>query len=157
MSIAIADKFEKDMEVVAKEAGLEFRRCSPYHFHVKGVFLLNVYPSKKSVYVQGTNHKTAYKSVWHLVKLANGDVDLTGVTKGKRVNKSKKGKRKHLWDLGHRNCFVCGKEFVSLEETTLEHKVPLALGGWNRNDNLALSHEECNHNRGCSLKVGDRE
>lgn len=145
------DAFEQTMGAVAQDFGLEFKRCSSYHFHLKGVFLLNVYPTRKTVYVQGSNGKTTYKTIDDLVNLAKGESVIKGVERGKRI--PARGKRKTLWGRGHRKCFVCGVEFKNLEEATLEHKVPLSMGGSNRLDNLTLSHERCNQDRGPRLSI----
>jgi hypothetical protein len=149
----VVNFFEKKMKALAEKNGLELKKCSPYHFHLRGVFLLNVYPTTGSVYVQGSNNKTQFDTLDFLIKLANGEVDLEGVVRGKRPNNSSRNKRKGLWAKGVKSCFVCGKDFTDFEETTLEHKVPLFKGGSNREDNLSLSHEKCNQDRGNSLSV----
>lgn len=144
-------EFESLLTSLAKENDMQFRKCTTYHFQLKGVFLLNIYPTTGAVYVQGTNGKTKYSSLEELIDLANGDIELEGVDRGKRV--PGRGRRKAIWDSGERFCFVCSKEFSDFSETTLEHKIPLSRGGSNRRDNLALSHYECNHERGNSLSI----
>lgn len=151
MSLLVANKFEEDMSKLAKENNLEFKRCSQYHFHLKGLFLLNIYPTKNTVYVQGTNGKAHYDDLEALVELANGEAELDGIEKGKRV--AGRGRRKALWESGVRVCWVCKGEFGSFEDTTLEHKIPLCKGGSNRRDNLALSHFRCNQERGNKLSI----
>lgn len=44
-------------------------------------------------------------------------------------------------------CFVCGNH-VKPQHATLEHKTPLSKGGTDDMDNLAISHNACNHRRG---------
>jgi hypothetical protein len=144
-------EFNNELSELAKEFSLEFSRKSLYHFHLKGVFLLNIYPTKKTVYVQGTNGKASYSTIDELIDLANGESDLEGVEKGKRV--SGRARRKALWSSGVRKCFVCDGEFTDFEQTTLEHKVPLSKGGSNRRDNISLSHSTCNSDRGNSLSI----
>jgi hypothetical protein len=144
-------KFEYEMSLMANSEGLEFKRCSQWHFHLRGVFLLNVYPSTGTVYVQGSNGKMQYKSLKQLIDLCNGVGRIVGVDKGRRF--SLKKKRKAIWAAGERHCFVCGEKFKSFDEATLEHKVPLSQGGSNRRDNLALSHDDCNKNRGHNLGI----
>lgn len=150
---ALLKEFEKEMSEMAEDYGMEFKKCSTYHFHLKGVFLLNVYPTKRTVYVQGTNGKASYESLEDLIDLAKGEADLEGVQKGFRPSSGSRTKRKSLWESGKRICFVCGIEFKDFEETTLEHKIPLFKGGSNRRDNLALSHGKCNMERGHKLSV----
>ena len=43
-------------------------------------------------------------------------------------------------------CWVCGKH-VSLEDATLEHIQPRSEGGSSHQENLAISHAVCNHQR----------
>jgi 5-methylcytosine-specific restriction endonuclease McrA len=43
-------------------------------------------------------------------------------------------------------CWVCG-EHVLRESATLEHIQPLSEGGSSHLDNLAISHDQCNHQR----------
>ena len=43
-------------------------------------------------------------------------------------------------------CWVCGQH-VPHEAATLEHIQPLSQGGNSHLDNLAISHEHCNHQR----------
>ena len=43
-------------------------------------------------------------------------------------------------------CWVCG-EHVAVEDATLEHIKPLSEGGSSHQDNLAISHDLCNHKR----------
>ena len=46
-------------------------------------------------------------------------------------------------------CFCCGHP-VSVASSTLEHITPVSLGGRTVLDNLALSHSNCNEQRGNS-------
>ena len=43
-------------------------------------------------------------------------------------------------------CWVCG-EPVAFEDATLEHIKPQSEGGSSHQDNLAISHGQCNHQR----------
>jgi len=43
-------------------------------------------------------------------------------------------------------CWVCG-EHVPHEAATLEHIQPRSEGGSSHQDNLAISHAQCNHQR----------
>jgi 5-methylcytosine-specific restriction endonuclease McrA len=43
-------------------------------------------------------------------------------------------------------CWVCGQH-VPLEAATLEHIQPRSEGGTSHQDNLAISHAQCNHLR----------
>jgi 5-methylcytosine-specific restriction endonuclease McrA len=50
-------------------------------------------------------------------------------------------------------CFVCG-EHVAMEDVSLEHILPLSLGGTDDMDNLAISHRSCNMRRGNDISAG---
>ena len=50
--------------------------------------------------------------------------------------------RKQRW-----KCCLCGRQML-LKDATLEHIVPVTDGGSDKLDNLALSHVECNRDRG---------
>lgn len=143
--------FEKKLKKLAEKNGLTFKQCSEYHYQLKGVLLLNIYPTKNTVYIQGTNHKTKFHGEDKLVSLALGKGKLQGVEPTFDRPKKSKNKREYLWNIGCRTCFVCGKKFENFGETTLEHKVPLRQGGSNRKDNLSLSHYECNQLKANSL------
>ncbi|HSW20120.1 MAG TPA: HNH endonuclease signature motif containing protein [Ramlibacter sp.] len=50
-------------------------------------------------------------------------------------------------------CWVCG-EPVALADATLEHIKPLSEGGSSHQDNLAISHGRCNHERHAKSQAG---
>lgn len=45
------------------------------------------------------------------------------------------------------SCCYCGKP-ITAENSTLEHKKPIFLGGEHKEENFALSCPKCNHDRG---------
>lgn len=147
-------KFAETLEKEAAAHGMDFKKCSTYHYQVHGVYLLNIYPTSERVHIQGSNAAMHFKSVEELLYLANGRKTPSKTVPEKRL-KPKQGyqMKMKLWSSGIRNCFVCLGEFRDFSEVTLEHKVPLSRGGSNRYDNLALSHEICNHARGDTLTV----
>lgn len=51
-------------------------------------------------------------------------------------------------------CFVCGRSVLE-KYATLEHIVPVSLGGTDDMSNLAISHNVCNVKRGNSYTEGD--
>lgn len=46
-----------------------------------------------------------------------------------------------------RACFYCGKLMIS-KDITLEHLIPLSMGGKNELSNMVLCHEDCNNEVG---------
>lgn len=45
-------------------------------------------------------------------------------------------------------CYWCGKPFSKSKPATIEHIIPLSLGGKDNIENLTLSHRKCNSLRG---------
>ena len=64
---------------------------------------------------------------------------LRGCHKRRRKAVIRKVKREH----GYLRCFVCGKGVLE-REATVEHIVPIAKGGADELENLAISHALCN-------------
>lgn len=56
---------------------------------------------------------------------------------------SNRNKRLRLWKEDS-HCFVCDEIILDFEDSTIEHIIPLAAGGANRNYNIAISHRICN-------------
>lgn len=68
--------------------------------------------------------------------------------------------RQRLWDLGSRTCYWCGTHLEQVEPPadsawTIEHLLPVAMGGGNTQDNLVLACSECNNKRGDRLETPD--
>ncbi len=53
--------------------------------------------------------------------------------------------------MGVKECFCCGELLEEFEDATLEHIIPLSLGGGNKYINYSLSHKICNIKRGNTL------
>jgi len=146
-----SENFYKIMKEHAEVLELEFKRNTAYHFHLKGVFLINIYPTTDSYYIQGTNHKYKFSSLDELCLLALGEINCPTSPEGSkrkslRYMKQKKFNQSNI-------CFFCGTEISSVDVATVEHKIPLSRGGSNRSDNISLSHDECNQKRKNNLKV----
>lgn len=65
----------------------------------------------------------------------------------------KSGRKDTLWRMATKGgdkcmCYVCGRVIKQQQQATLEHIVPMSLGGTDDMDNLALSHGGCNALRG---------
>lgn len=59
-------------------------------------------------------------------------------------------RREHLLQLQNWRCCWCGQP-LAIEFATIEHIVPVALGGGNEEANHAVAHELCNKKRGWNL------
>lgn len=133
-----------------KEYNFSFRWCDSYHLQIKGHYLISVWPTKRSFYMQGANKKAFYNSIEDVVKMACAKSNLIGVTK-KSARKCLKARKLKLWEKGSRNCYVCGKKIKDKAQASIEHIIPLSRGGSNRRDNTALSHIVCNMKRKNSM------
>ena len=61
---------------------------------------------------------------------------------------SMRKKRIRLWESkANHTCALCGVEFTSFDETTVDHIVELSKGGSNNITNLQLAHEACNNKK----------
>lgn len=136
----------------ANSAGLRVLFRTSSHWQISGgVRMVNYYPTKGTVYMQGAVKKCARtQKVNELIRIA-----LYGPPKTEaqvRRNYSSKKLRQGCWKRGVRNCHWCQSPFRSAEDATLEHLVPLCRGGSNRPDNLALACQTCNKTRGNSFR-----
>lgn len=144
-----------DDQLLIKLQNIDARiiQCSDFHFQLKGIcYTVNFYPSKKTYFVNGAVAKNYYRNIKFLVNIADGkqNANISIVKcKRKKLSDAIKNKLQNKYSA----CCYCNKIFNETNIATIEHLIPLSLGGSNRFDNLALSCKECNHKKGCSLKV----
>ena len=124
-----------------------------YHVQVKtDKYTFNIYPTKNTIYLNGATSGTKYSNENELLKIIRLQTTKQVSDCKSQRKTTYRNQKKHLWfDINKRICFVCRKPIASYDDCSIEHKIPLGLGGSNRNDNLALSHKECNKNKGCKL------
>ncbi len=69
--------------------------------------------------------------------------------KPKQVGRSKNysKQKKKILERDGRSCFYCGK-IMELKDVSLEHLIPLSMGGKNELSNMVLAHEKCNNEVG---------
>lgn len=78
-------------------------------------------------------------------------------TRAARKKKAWQRREKKFWKVLHIKenllrmqggvCFFCEQPFSLQRPATIEHLKPRSMGGTNHFDNLALTHEKCNHKR----------
>ena len=71
------------------------------------------------------------------------------------INKNKriligKNEREIIYLKSGKKCFYCGKK-LKKDEATIEHIIPLDLGGLNDIKNMVCACEKCNHEKGNSI------
>lgn len=124
-----------------------------YHIQVKtDKYTFNIYPTKRTVYLNGATAGTKYSNEKELLKIIK--LQASGMVSDYKSQRktSYQRQKKHLWfNVNKRICFVCGKPITDYNDCSIEHKIPLGLGGSNMMDNLALSHKVCNFKKGCKL------
>ena len=60
----------------------------------------------------------------------------------------KNGLTKKLWNMQGKQCFICEEKIdLDLNETNIDHIVPLANKGKDIEDNFAVTHESCNKSK----------
>ncbi len=78
-------------------------------------------------------------------------ININPVTTDRPNQKDTKKIRENLYyNNGVNCCYVCD-EFMEFKDATLEHIIPLSLGGGNKYINYSLSHYKCNTNKGSNL------
>lgn len=132
----IAEK--KEIEVVERANG---------HYQLKGPLLVNYYPlsAKKTAYIAGTTGGKKGVDPVEAVAMCFKAPKLSG-RKDKRSSNSKR-KRERLFAKGIKNCHWCGIP-ITVENSTLEHIIPLHRGGLDNANNRTLACEKCNNERG---------
>jgi len=119
-----------------------------HHWQViGGKYLVNFYPSKKTIYVNGMTEGQRGSDVRHVVNAALGkNVPLT---QEKHKRKKMTGVKAKLFR-NERHCAICG-EPLTFETASVDHKIPLSKGGSNFRDNLQLVHIDCNFKKANKL------
>ena len=56
--------------------------------------------------------------------------------------------KKKLWKIQQGTCFICGKDIdLDLHETDIDHIIPLANKGKDKEENFGLTHNSCNRSK----------
>lgn len=133
----------RDVELVEKPNG---------HCQLKGDLLVNYYPysKKRSAYVAGTTRGAHNVSAGEAVQMCFSAPSM--VKKEDRAKRKKNSSRKIRERMLRKipNCYWCGVK-LTINTSTLEHKVPLARGGLDQPNNRTLACYECNQARGCDM------
>lgn len=147
-------KFSIKLKRLADKNDVVFSQFTEYHIQLKALHTVNVYESKSTFYINGMVSKEVFdpSDLMFLINLAKGAKNFS-YTKEKAVRKSfKKGRRRAIWQ---RNpvCYYCHDLIENYNDATIEHRIPISRGGSNRPDNLALSHNKCNQERGNNIGI----
>ncbi len=137
---------------LAQARNLEIVDRGQGHFQiVGGPLLVNYYPfaKKQSAYVAGTTSRKVGVSPKEAIEMAVtaprfGDAARIDDRRGNYRNKRRKLLKKNS------RCHWC-KENLTLDTSTLDHRIPLALGGLDNENNWVLACEKCNNRRGHAM------
>lgn len=134
---------------LAEKHKVEFVDFGNGHIQFKGKLTVNYYPDSKlkTAYINGMIGSVKNVSPEKAVKMANEIPAKNGI-KGARKKSYAKDKAKLLKK--HPFCCWC-KAKLTRETATIEHLIPLGLGGINNANNYALACEPCNSKRGCNM------
>ena len=141
-----------DLEKAATERGLKVVERGQGHFQITGGPLLgNYYPlaKRRAAYVAGTTGRRVGVTAKQAVEMAFLPPERRGLARKDERRGKYRGARRRLL-LFSNKCHWCGKP-LTLDTSTLDHKIPLALGGLDNANNWVLACEPCNHDRGSEM------
>jgi len=141
---------EIDSYVKNKGIKVSVKELPNGHVQIKGNLLVNYYPDSKdrTAYVAGT--REGFKHVGHKQAVTMA----LKIPVIKKNNKPRKSNRKRRMKLLANSpyCYWCiqkGSETkLTLETSTADHVIPLHRGGLDNMNNIVLSCEPCNTERG---------
>lgn len=149
----MTDDTLKRLKHSAKAHGLQVVERGKGHFQITGgALLVNYYPAskRKVAYIAGTTEGVPWCTPEKAVSMA---LKAPPMAPAERKDKrgAQRARKVRLWrDPARRACYVC-REAMTFDEATVEHIIPLARGGLDNDNNCALSHEHCNHERGHNM------
>ena len=141
-------------------AGLVARDCGNGHWRVEGgKYEVNWWPlsRRKTIYVNGlSKERTARQGDLEAVlRYATEDPKFNPRKRAKRKKSYTRIKKRRLKQDPHCYWCRCG---LNMNSATIDHKIALSRGGSNADDNLVLSCEPCNKEKGHEVwtKEGSR-
>jgi hypothetical protein len=143
---------EKIMRLVdyANAYGVEVTHKGGGHWQLKGKLTVSYYPDSKSrsAYVCGTKKARKGVTLEEAVAMCLKAPECQG-----QRDKRKKGSRERRQGLINRGLTACHwcKHSLTINTATLEHIIPLALGGLDNANNWTLACETCNQKRGAAM------
>lgn len=143
-----------ELRALAEKNGLKVIERRNGHVQLSGgALLVNWYPfsKRRNAYVAGTTTGVPYCSAAQAVALALNPPPIAPKADRDRRRRSYAKVKERLWRIeAKRLCHWC-RHKMSYGEATIEHKIPLARGGLDNDNNRVLAHAKCNHSRGCDM------
>lgn len=125
--------------------------CGNGHVQIHGPLLVNYYPDSKrrTAYVEGTKQGKHHVSPEEALAMAFKAPPIT--ERRERRHKQRGAKRRLLRKTPSQGekfmCMWCREFFLPID-LTVEHRVPLARGGLDNDNNKGLACAPCNQGRG---------
>lgn len=140
------------LENLAKKYGIEIEDKGNGHYQIKGPLLVNYYPlsSKRTAYVKGTTKGKRDVTPEQAVNMCFTAPPACHSSEKAKRSKKTRAARKRLIKKGVVKCFWC-KTPLTLDNSTLEHIVPIHRGGLDNENNLTLACSKCNEERGSNM------
>lgn len=141
-----------DLRAAAKARGADVQDKGGGHFHIRGRLLVNYYPfsKKRSAYVAGTTRAEVSVSPTQAVAMAFEAPPLApSSNKDKRSKKSRRI-RERMIARGCVHCHWC-RAPLDINNSTIDHVIPIARGGLDNDNNRVLACEPCNKARGHAM------
>lgn len=145
------ERVRAELAALAAEYRIEIVEVSSGHFHVKGRLLVNYYPfsKRKSAYVAGTTTSKSNCNAADAVQMAmTPPGPVPKMMQDKRRGSYRKVRERLLRKSD--KCHWCEIK-LTLDTSTLDHVIPLGLGGLDHPTNWVLACAPCNAKRGCSM------
>lgn len=119
------------------------------HIQIRGQLLVNYYPfsKKRTAYVAGTFGGKMHVTPAQAVAMAYDPPPLAAHKERDRRRAKSKRKRAAMLRAGMTECHWCHAP-LTVDNSTIEHKIPLARGGLDNANNRVLACAACNHGRG---------
>lgn len=145
----MSDKIKEQLIELCLLHEVEFIEKPNGHVQLKGSLLVNYYPysKNKSAYVAGTKKATKHVKPREAISMCFNVPSNQGAT-DKRSGNSRDKRKKMLKKI--KKCHWCKKK-LTIDTSTIEHVIPLAIGGLDNANNRTLACQPCNAKRGCGM------
>ena len=134
-----------------KQFGYQVIRLSEYHYQIRNLgFIFNIYPNRRTVYINGMTAGMRYRGYTDLIEILN----LRGIQAVRHKRKQNLTNHKVRMFNSNPICWLCNSKIEKFQEASVDHAIPLDKGGSNRGDNLRLAHKSCNFKKANHIIVG---
>jgi hypothetical protein len=140
---------EETIELAVK-SGIDVKLKPNGHVQLKGDLMVNYYPEskKQTAYIAGTKTGKKHVSPLDAVAMCFKAPDIVHQwQRDKRKSGASRRQRAAMLKRGIKTCFWCSTP-VTLDSSTVEHKIPLMRGGLDNANNRTLACLKCNNDRG---------